>query len=41
MRRIFEGQWSIPLDRVGDMPRPFPQEESPTTPGTPESKKSG
>lgn len=40
LRRIFEGKWSIPLDRVGDIARSVPatsEDEIPTRPGTPGS----
>ena len=39
-RRIFEGHWSIPLDRVGDIARSVQttEDEIPTRPGTPDAK---
>jgi len=52
LRVLFEPEWTIPLDRVGDMPRRAlaevaeiaelaEEEEAPTSPGTPEARKRG
>lgn len=40
IRAVFQEQWKIPLDRVGELARStaIPEEE-PTRPGTPEAKK--